>query len=107
MFNIACVAAHCARKYWKTGAKFDQHENYFLGRGLPKAAVTSFFFIRAAGLPRSPRFCSSVPSPIMPGWITLACFLLSPAVADFFVMSDPPCEASDTVAPAVEVREGG
>lgn len=43
-----------------------RHESYFLGR-LRKAAVTSFFFIRAAGLPRSPRFCSSVPSPIMPG----------------------------------------
>jgi hypothetical protein len=43
-----------------------RHESYLLGR-LPKAAVTSLFFILADGLPRSPRFCSSVPSPIMPG----------------------------------------
>ena len=41
--------------------------SYFLARGLPKAAETSFFFMRAFGLPRCPRFCSSVPSPIMPG----------------------------------------
>jgi hypothetical protein len=27
-------------------------ESYFLERGLPKAAATSFFFMRAAGLPR-------------------------------------------------------
>jgi hypothetical protein len=34
-----------------------------------KAASTSSSLMRFAGSPRSPRFCSSVPSPIIPRWI--------------------------------------
>ena len=48
----------------------------FFGACLPKAASTSSFLIRAPGLPRSSRFCSSVPSPIIPGLATSGCFLV-------------------------------
>src|SRR5467141_1379915 len=63
---------------------------YFLGLCLPKAASTSFFLIRAAGSPRSLRFCSSVPSPIMPGWATSAFLLASLGTAGLFVISNTP-----------------
>jgi hypothetical protein len=43
--------------------RLDEDESYFAGRCLPKAATASLFFMRAFGLPRSSRFCSSVPSP--------------------------------------------
>src|SRR3984957_9789487 len=43
---------------------------YFLLASLAKAASTSSFLMRAAGLPGWPRFCSSVPSPIMPVWVS-------------------------------------
>ena len=51
-------------------------ERYFL-LPLAKAASTSSSLIRAAGFPRWPRFCSSVPSPIMPGCGSAAGFLVS------------------------------
>src|SRR5258705_5229815 len=38
-----------------------------LAGSLAKAASTSSFLMRAPGFPGWPRFCSSVPSPIMPG----------------------------------------
>jgi len=44
----------------------------FFGSVLPKAASTSSAFIRAEGSPGSFKFCSSVPSPIIPGWVILA-----------------------------------
>src|SRR5580693_5421132 len=66
----------------------------FLGFCLPKAAFTSPFLIRAAGLPRSPRFCSSVPSPIIPGWETSACFLVSLGTVGLFVISNTPKRGS-------------
>jgi hypothetical protein len=58
---------------------------------LPKAATTSFFFMRAAGSPRSPRLCSSVPSPIMPGCTIFALFSLSLWGGDFFVILRARC----------------
>src|SRR6266436_2445653 len=63
---------------------------YFSGLCLPKAASTSSFLIRAVGSPRSLRFCSSVPSPIMPGWETSAFLLGSLGTAGLFVISNTP-----------------
>ena len=42
-------------------------QGFFLRFFLTNAASTSSFLIRAVGFPRSLRFCSSVPSPIIPG----------------------------------------
>jgi hypothetical protein len=50
-----------------------------------------FFFMRAAGSPRSPRLWSSVPSPIMPGCTIFALFLLSLWGGDFFVILRARC----------------
>ena len=55
--------SHALAEPWR----MSRSENYFFDQRLPKAAVTSFFLIRSRGLPRCLRFCSSVPSPIMPG----------------------------------------
>jgi hypothetical protein len=44
----------------------------FFGSVLPKVASTSSAFMRAEGSPGSFKFCSSVPSPIIPGWVILA-----------------------------------
>ena len=56
-------------------------QGFFLRAGWLKAASTSSSLMRCAGSPRSPRFCSSVPSPIIPRWIigrgSLAPFLAS------------------------------
>src|SRR6202043_3869357 len=57
---------------------------------LAKAASTSSFWMRAAGLPGCPRFCSSVPSPIMPGCGGAGVFLLSLGLG-LRVMSGSPC----------------
>jgi hypothetical protein len=41
-------------------------QGFFFGAGWLKAASTSSSLMRFVGSPRSPRFCSSVPSPIIP-----------------------------------------
>ena len=52
------------------GGDFEDGVAAFLfGAGRLKTASTSSCLIRFAGSPRSPRFCSSVPSPIFPRWI--------------------------------------
>jgi hypothetical protein len=85
------VPASMIAPFYRRGRPASQHESYFVGRCLPKAVATSFLFMRAFGLPRSLRFCSSVPSPIIPGCMTLACFLVSPGVVILFVISNTPC----------------
>jgi hypothetical protein len=59
---------------------------YFFGFWFPKAASNSSSWMRAAGLPRSSRFCSSVPSPIMPGWLTSDFILVSVGIVGLSVM---------------------
>src|SRR6185437_2686759 len=67
---------------------------------LAKAASTSSFLMRAAGLPGWPRFCSSVPSPIMPG-CGLAEFGLVPLESGLLVMlQSPGADARDSTARA-------
>jgi len=55
----------------------------------PKAAVTSSFLMRAPGVPGWLRFCSSVPSPIIP--LCLSVDFLSAEDVGLFVMGVTPC----------------
>src|SRR6267142_3551921 len=60
-----------------------------LAGSLAKAASTSSFLMRAPGFPGWPRFCSSVPSPIMPGCGVAGFFLVSLG-SGFLVISRSP-----------------
>ena len=50
-------------------------QGYFLRFVFSKAASTSSFLMRDLGTPISPRFCSSVPSPIIPGCVIFGALL--------------------------------
>src|SRR6185437_9843025 len=49
-------------------------QGILLGFVSSKAALTSSFLMRDFGIPFSPRFCSSVPSPIIPGCVIFGAF---------------------------------
>jgi hypothetical protein len=51
------------------GADHGVWRGFIFGACPLKAASTSSSFMRLSGSPNSPRFCSSVPSPIIPRWI--------------------------------------
>ena len=70
-----CRVCSCGRR----GSNPHRSQGFFFGAGRLNAAFTSSSLMRFAGSPRCPRFCSSVPSPIIPRWIVgrgcLASFL--------------------------------
>jgi len=69
----------------------------FFGSVLPKAASTSSAFMRLDGSPDSFRFCSSVPSPIIPGWVILD-DLLGALTIGLFVTRISLCICDDAAA---------
>src|SRR6201999_1925203 len=73
---------------WEAQAIGDAVSSAFCYFALPgflsNAASTSSFLMRAEGFPGSLRFCSSVPSPIIPGWSTF--FVLECFGSDLLVM---------------------
>ena len=58
---------HLVRPAGQNAVRLRRRARYFFAGCSAKAASTSFFLMRSAGLPVSFKFCSSVPSPIMPG----------------------------------------
>src|ERR1700761_9103107 len=78
----------------------DVFPGYFLPP-LPKAASTSSSLMRAEGLPGWPRFCSSVPSPIMPGCLSVVLLSLCGGLESglLLMIQSPGADARDLTIP--------
>ena len=81
------AATEAASIYFNAAGLFARQD--FGGAFFSKAAVTSSFSMRAPGVPGWLRFCSSVPSPIIP--LCLSADFLSAEGDGLFVMGSTPC----------------
>jgi hypothetical protein len=70
-------------------AEWEERNQDLGGAFFSKAEVTSSFSIRAPGVPGWLRFCSSVPSPIIP--VCLSADFLSAGSDGLLVMASTPC----------------
>src|ERR1700682_1935996 len=88
--------------YMRTYGDWDARYFVFLA-SLANAASTSSFLMRASGFPGWPRFCSSVPSPIMPGCGSPG-FLLVPLGSGLLVISKSPGAGARNLTASNAVR---
>ena len=85
------VPASMIVSFYRRGRPAFQHESYFVGRCLPKAVATSFFFMRAFGLPRSSKILLFGPITHHAVMGDLGLFLGVTRGHNFIVISNTPC----------------